>query len=81
MDEESLTLYPNPANDFINASFTGISGKVGITVYNMQGAIVRHSELLDPVSERIDLSGLPAGIFLLEVRTPEGNITKKIVVE
>jgi hypothetical protein len=34
-----------------------------------------------PDGETLDISGLPAGIYMLRATTPNGNITKKLIIK
>jgi len=76
-DESKISVYPNPAKDFIN-----ISGPLVVTkayIFDITGKLVKKS--IGDV-ERINISELPTGIYMLKAFV-EGKqyFTKKIVIE
>ncbi len=67
-------IFPNPVNDFlIIENLQNINFNVEIT--NTSAAIVHKSQN----SEKIDLSGLSAGVYILKIITENGFYTKKII--
>lgn len=51
-------------------------------VYSMNGSILSAGHITDRLNNHIiDIGGLPAGIYLLEVQIPQGRAVKKLVVE
>lgn len=66
-----VNLYPNPANDLIEISGTGIQTISGIRVTNLQGTGVLSFNKF-PEFGKIDVSALPSGIYLIEMITKEG---------
>lgn len=70
-------VYPNPANDFIEVLFIKRLTKISIT--NNLGQIVFSSN--DSEINRIDVSGLPNGIYMMEIASQEGNYISKIIIQ
>jgi hypothetical protein len=73
-----LTIYPNPATDFIDIT-TAKSGKLDITLYNIAG-----QQIIIPMSTgnnnvRLNVSGLPAGIYLVNIIQNTVIVTKTIL--
>lgn len=75
----SLVLYPNPASSscYISAS----EPILRLDVYNMlgQSLLCKNGEGKDQAT--LSLETLPKGIYLLEVRTMKGIVTKKLQVK
>ena len=67
-----ITIYPNPASDFISVSGTDI---IKIDIINSLGMHIFSSN-----EEIINTSKLPDGIYLLKVQTEAGLILKKILI-
>ena len=53
-------------------------GRVGVHIVNAQGVIVRNFNMIDAVT--IDMSDLPAGIYMVQVLGGK-MVTKKIIVQ
>jgi hypothetical protein len=72
----TFTINPNPTNGKIvlNGSITVDE----IEIYNLLGECIYKSAILRPKTE-IDISSQRSGIYILQVRTKEGIISKKIV--
>ncbi len=79
---KSLTVYPNPVAKQVTLQIAqGISFKeVGLRVIDMKGTIVWEKQM-PQLTERqdFDWSMLPAGKYLLEVKTKQGSTTKQII--
>ncbi len=71
---ESLAIYPNPAH-----GFTNVSGRfTGARLYALSGSLLRTYRGDSP---QLDLSGINSGLYLLEVATPFGSRTFRLVVK
>ena len=73
LENETLTLYPNPTSDFVHIDKRDIKN---ITVYDFQGNIVPNSK---NSSEDINMTGLPPGIYTFEIQTENKMYIKKII--
>ncbi len=83
--QPGLTVYPNPAQYEVNFRLVSQeTGTAAITLYDLSGrALISTTDILNGSSTlqgRINTASLPAGIYILEVKLPNGkSITKKIV--
>ena len=75
--EDSFSIYPNPANDFILINNPNwIKSK---TIYSITGQLVKKE---NNQNEKIDISNLQQGVYLLEIETTENQkVIKKIIKE
>lgn len=72
------SLYPNPANTLINIS-GGNDQPTGYTILDMQGVQLLNGHTKS--TEKVDISSLHPGIYLVVLRSREGAVvTKKLVV-
>lgn len=71
-----LSLYPNPANDYIKLKAgTPVSQ---IEIYSMNGKLLK--TIKEPTS-MIDIAGMPEGCYMLKARLSNGNLlNKKIII-
>ncbi|WP_412986582.1 T9SS type A sorting domain-containing protein [Pontimicrobium sp. IMCC45349] len=73
--DNELVIYPNPASDIVNIKTSSSSQVVSIEVYDILGKLQGASSGLN----QIDVSSLSEGIYILQVETNFGKISKRIV--
>ncbi len=83
---ENLVCSPNPARDQINVSWNSITdaGQGEVTVFNIQGQQVQKHTLTLVKGlniKQIDCSLFESGVYIIEMKTPQGNVRQKVVVE
>ncbi len=74
-----LHIFPNPARDYVKVS-AGSAIIQAITLYHINGKQV----MMDwPNSQeaQLDVSQLPAGLYVARIRTPQGEQSVKLVIE
>lgn len=84
-DESSVALsaivYPNPAGDVLNLKMTlNNAHDADIYIYDNLGALVKtdtFSELSGIVSEQISVSDLAAGLYVVKIKTSDGQTSFK----
>ncbi len=74
-----FSVYPNPANDEINISFVKESHHA-FTLRNVTGEVVYSAENYS-LAEKIDISSLPKGIYMVEIKDDSGKILNQKVVK
>jgi hypothetical protein len=80
--KQLLSIKPNPTAGLINISFGSTSiQEVRVELYNLQGADVLLKTFQSTTSETIDLTGHPAGMYLVKVVAGEKRYEEKIVKE
>lgn len=81
----SLRLFPNPTGGAFSVTLEEFEGgEVSFAVKNVQGMTFRTENLSWPngaITQKVDLSGLPKGAYLLEWTTASGTAQRKIVVQ
>ena len=75
---DTFSIYPNPAtNGYVNIS-SKINGSKKISVFDVLGKEVIRTILNN---ERLDISALNSGIYILKVEQGKASTTKKLVVK
>ena len=69
-----LKVYPNPAADFVIPDLTGVQT---LKIIDLQGKEVMN--LVNPETNKIDISGLPSGIYSLRAENGKGISTGRFV--
>ena len=72
LNAETVAVYPNPANDVVNV----IADNAKITLMTIQGRFVGISV---ENNNKIDISSLPSGVYLLKIESSEGIFFEKII--
>ena len=78
----SVTLYPNPAKEYVDIRVDGDLNVTAMEVYDVYGKVVRTvvgANNYSPLQTRINVSGLANGIYFVRVTTEEGVVTKQFV--
>ncbi|HMU06211.1 MAG TPA: T9SS type A sorting domain-containing protein, partial [Saprospiraceae bacterium] len=76
--EDKLLAFPNPAKEYVNLHFNGRNTIKAYKMVDMFGNIVGQVANLDQQSVAINTKNYATGIYLLQVVTTQGVITKKI---
>jgi subtilisin family serine protease len=67
-EQAELSIYPNPASSKLTLAGTQNSSFRSYTIYNVLGTAVAHGQVLSgEKAQVIDISNLPAGMYLIEV--------------
>lgn len=71
-----ISVYPNPTNGILNISSKGNIIIEEVKIYNLQGR-----ELFGSVQhlETISIENLSAGIYLMNIKTNQGSISKRVI--
>jgi hypothetical protein len=74
--EAELLIKPNPVSSFADIGM--LYNMDELSLYNNQGQLVRHEEI-GRNSVKLDLSDLPTGMYVLQVKTKKGIATSKLI--
>lgn len=74
-EEPTLLIYPNPATDnILNIGLSGAEGKE-IRIYNLLGKLILQKDF----SSEVNISDLPAGLYIVEVITGYKSLTRRLI--
>jgi len=74
VNQTSLTIHPNPTSGIINITTTDTINS--IEIYNHLGQLV----VSQKTSDKVDITNLSPGLYMMSIKTSEGNtVIKKIV--
>ena len=78
LNESQFSIFPNPATQgYVNIS-SQLNGDKEVVVYNVLGKQVINSTI---ANERLNISGLSSGIYIIKVTQDNISTTKKLVVK
>src|SRR5690606_22151280 len=71
-----LWVYPNPTSDVLNIQTKGNIQLEEVQLYNLQGRVLITSK---QNLQSINLGGLSSGVYLLSIKTSEGNFSQRVI--
>jgi uncharacterized repeat protein (TIGR01451 family) len=84
--ENGLILYPNPAANEVMVQFeTKVKGDMQLRMYSIVGTLVKEQKVANMQAginvEKLDISGLQNGLYLVEVSDGNSRSVKKLVIQ
>ena len=75
-----VQLFPNPATKWVNLQISHVSPQASISysLYTMTGQLVLQRR--GTITERLDLSGLAKGVYLLKVKGEDWEEVKQLML-
>lgn len=73
--KEDIVIYPNPAKDIV--TIEGKNKILSVYVYDLSGKRID----LSLTGNKVNISGLATGNYVLGIKTDEGVVTKKLIKE
>jgi hypothetical protein len=74
-----LTVYPNPTTQLLTVKADNYAGQAAVAVMNTQGQLVQYQTFMN--EKTLDLSALPKGQYLVQVKMGEKSVLKKVVLK
>jgi ligand-binding sensor domain-containing protein len=78
INARDVKVFPNPVNNYLNVELPVEINSFWIEVLNMQGNIVK-SRIIANNHNKIDVSDLLAGVYIVRVQSDKGQFIKKII--
>ena len=78
-NENSLSIYPNPASENITINFSSTSKNISIKIFDATGRLVKNMENLKSGENTINVSELENGLYLINVNDGRSSVTKRFV--
>jgi hypothetical protein len=72
---DQITVYPNPSDNFIR--ITGIRTTATVELIDLQGSVRFQKNIT--IDEQIPVDQLTPGMYLLKIKSPYGNIMRKVI--
>ncbi|MBF9142548.1 T9SS type A sorting domain-containing protein [Hymenobacter properus] len=75
---QPIDLYPNPATDRLTLDLSATAAPCDVRLTNLTGQVVLTTTLAGGQAQELPLTGVPAGLYLLHVRTAAGSTVQRI---
>ena len=76
--ENAFLVYPNPVKDFVTIS-NSVNSIENISIIDLNGRTVKSVKLNGETSAQVNISDLSAGVYMMNINSDQGSVTKKIV--
>jgi photosystem II stability/assembly factor-like uncharacterized protein len=80
MQQQQMNIYPNPASDILNINWDENTRVQFISIIDMFGKRLKMLKSFSNEMLSVDISDLMSGQYIVEIKTEEAVLTKKIVV-
>lgn len=78
-NDTRIKFYPNPTSDILIIEISNFKNEI-IEIFNINGQLC-HSEILKSGKTIVNLENLPAGLYLLKVKSSQGIEIKSVIIE
>ncbi len=75
----SFSVSPNPANDFITVSNSENILVNSISITDLNGRVVKQNSFTDVTNVQVNISDLSSGVYMMNITSDKGSVTKKII--
>lgn len=78
---DQVTLYPNPANEFIYIDFPKELTVTKYTIKSISGQFIKTDSQHFESGYQINIQDLNMGLYIIEIQTDKGYLLKKLVID
>lgn len=78
-ENNSLSIYPNPANENITINFTSTSKNTSVKIYDATGRLIKNIENVKSGESTINISEMENGLYLINITDGKSSVTKRFV--
>ena len=75
----NFSVSPNPANDFITVSNADNISVTAISITDLNGRVVKQNSYSNVTNVQVNVSDLASGVYMMNITSDKGSITKKII--
>ncbi len=79
-DVEAVRLFPNPAKGYFQLAGTEQMGAYSVRLFDLGGRVVKSWEHAPHSGGKFSIEGIAAGLYVIQMDTPRGIISKKISI-
>ena len=76
---EKLSVYPNPANDFITIDLSAFTGDIDISVFDIRGSRLIQESVYQNVPYTFNLNSISAGNYFLVIKCGDNTVVKSFI--
>ena len=82
-EHNGLSVYPNPVVDLVNINLAEFTGEVNsVSLFDITGKLVKTKEVTEALNTiSLDMSSYSSGVYIIKLKTDEGQFNTKIIKE
>ena len=77
----TFVVYPNPANDLINVTFSSVSENGTVELFTADGKVIESKEISDSMTETFNVVNLNSGVYYIVITSDNGRVSQKVIIE
>ncbi len=77
--ESKFSVSPNPANDFVTISNSENISVNSISMTDLNGRVVKQNSYSNVSEVQVNISDLASGVYMMNIKSDKGSVTKKII--
>ncbi len=81
INENDITVMPQPASQLITIDLGQNKGLGNLQVFSLDGKMVLQQTLTGNTVEKINVSGLTKGLYILKINLTKGIVSRKIMID
>ncbi|MBX2828425.1 MAG: T9SS type A sorting domain-containing protein [Flavobacteriaceae bacterium] len=78
--DTSITIHPNPANDYITLTLEDSMSFANYSISNTLGQEIAQGSLEAGTNHTLNVSGLPSGIYIVSISNGDKSVSEKLVL-
>jgi hypothetical protein len=75
----NFSLFPNPTNDFVTISNSENISVNSISITDLNGRVVKQNTYSNGTNVQVNISDLSSGVYMMNITSDKGSVTKKII--
>jgi hypothetical protein len=75
----NFSVFPNPANDFVTISNSENISVNSISITDLNGRVVKQNTYSNVTNVQVNISDLSSGVYMMNISSDKGSVTKKII--
>ena len=75
----NFSVSPNPANDFVTISNSENISVNSISMTDLNGRVVKQNSYSNVSEVQVNISDLASGVYMMNIKSDKGSVTKKII--
>ena len=78
VEKNNLTVYPNPSSGLVYITGAVVNDRIELT--DLRGVVVFRSNVTSAESEKLDISSLATGTYLIKISGEKGTSIRQLVI-